>query len=85
MMGILATIDNRGRLLIPSEVRKATGLGEQDTVIVKPIGAGEFRVVGLKNVVDRGLGMFRHLRQDGKSMVDELLEERRREAKEESR
>ncbi len=84
-MGVRAVIDGKGRLLIPSELRRQAGLGEGDTVIVKPVGPGEFRVVGLRNVADTGLGMYRHLRKEGESIVDEFIAERKREAEEESK
>lgn len=84
-MGVRAVIDSRGRLLIPSEVRKKTGLREEDSVVVEPTGPGEFKVTRLQNLADRGLGMYAHLRREGESIVDELLKERKREVEAESK
>ncbi|MEX0974728.1 MAG: AbrB/MazE/SpoVT family DNA-binding domain-containing protein [Bacillota bacterium] len=78
-MGVRASIDDRGRLFIPSDVRKQTGLRESDSVVVEAMGPGEFRVVRLQNLVDRSKGMYRHLRREGESMVDGLIEDRKRE------
>jgi len=83
-MGIRVAVDARGRLLIPSEIRKQLGFKEGDCVIVEPIGPGEFKVTRLKDAVERARGMYRHLRHTGQSVSDELIAERRQESKEEA-
>jgi bifunctional DNA-binding transcriptional regulator/antitoxin component of YhaV-PrlF toxin-antitoxin module len=80
-MAVRASIDSKGRLFIPSEIRKETGLGERESVVVQAVGPGEFKVTGVKHLVARSVGMYRHLRRDDESVADELIEERRREAR----
>lgn len=81
-MGIRATVDSRGRVLIPVEVRKQLGFKEGDSVLVEPLGPGEFKVVLLKDAVDRARGMYRYLRDATENVSDELIAERRRESEE---
>lgn len=82
-MAVRASIDSKGRLFIPSEIRKQTGLGERESVMVQAIGPGELRVLGVKHAVARSMGMYRHLRGDDESVADELIADRRREARSE--
>ncbi len=62
-MGVRVTIDGRGRLLIPAEVRKQLGFKEGDSVLVEPVGPGEFKVFLVKDAVARatylGIGKTR--------------------------
>jgi AbrB family looped-hinge helix DNA binding protein len=81
-MGIRVLVDDRGRLSIPSEIRKQLGFQEGDSVIVEPVGPGEFRVIRVRDAVDRAKGMYRHLRTPGENVSDELVADRRRETKE---
>lgn len=79
-MGLRAAVDSRGRLLIPVEVRKQLGFKEGDSVLVEPVGPGEFKVVLLKDAVERARGVYRHLRDTTENVSDELIAERRRES-----
>ncbi|HHW17717.1 MAG TPA: AbrB/MazE/SpoVT family DNA-binding domain-containing protein [Firmicutes bacterium] len=81
-MGIRAAVDSRGRLLIPVEVRKQLGFKEGDSVLVEPVGPGEFKVVLLKDAVERVRGIYRHRRNATENVSDELIAERRRESEE---
>jgi hypothetical protein len=51
-------------------------------VIVEPVGPGEFRVIRVRDAVDRAKGMYRHLRAPGENVSEELVADRRRETKE---
>jgi len=82
-MGERATIDRRGRLCIPAQIRKQLNLHEGDTVIVEPVNAGEFRVIRLANAVQKGRGIYGNLRKVGESVVSELIRDRRHEAQRE--
>lgn len=83
-IGIRVAVDKRGRLLIPLEIRKQLGFKEGDSVIVEPIGPGEFKVIRLKDAAERARGMYRYLRDAAQSVSDELIAERRRESEEEA-
>jgi len=73
-MGIRAAVDSRGRLLIPVEVRKQ--LGFKEGVLVEPVGPGEFKVVLLKDAVERARSIYRYRRNATESVSDELIAER---------
>ncbi len=82
-MSVRISIDSRGRLLIPAEVRKRLGFNEGDSVLVEPVGPGEFKVLLVKDSVERARGMYSHLRDSAGNVSDELISDRRREAKKE--
>ncbi len=82
-MGVRAMLDERGRLCIPAEIRKELDFHEGDAVVVEPVRPGEFRVLRLANAIQQGRGIFRQLRKDGESLVDELIRDRKEEAKQE--
>jgi len=81
-MGIRVVLDDRGRLSIPSEIRKKLGFREGDSVVIEPSGPGEFRVIRLPEVASRTKGMYRHLLTPGRCISEELIADRRHEAKE---
>ena len=72
----------RGRLVLPSEVRKKLTLEEGDSVVLSLEADGSLRLRSLREQVKRGMGLFRDL-APGVSLADELLQERREEAKRE--
>jgi len=82
-MGMRVTVDERGRLCIPAEIRKELGFHEGDTVVIEPTKPGEFRVIRLANAVQKGRGMYRKFRESGESVAHELIQDRRRESKRE--
>lgn len=82
-MGVKATVDERGRLCIPAEIRKELDFREGDSVIVEPVRLGEFRVVRVANAVEKGRGLYKEFRKAEESVASELIEDRRRESKQE--
>lgn len=82
-MGVKATVDERGRLCIPAEIRKELDFHEGDSVIVEPVRTGEFRVVRIVNAVEQGRGIYKQYAKAQESVASELIEDRRREAKKE--
>ncbi len=81
-MGVRVSIDDRGRLPIPAETRRQLGFLEGDTVMIEPLGPGEFRAVKLADAVKKAKGMYRELRSADESVADQLIADRRREMKE---
>jgi AbrB family looped-hinge helix DNA binding protein len=69
---------SNGRVVIPAEVREALGLtaGEEFEVVVEK---GEIRLIPRSSIVEF---VMDHLQSTarGRSLVDELIDERRREA-----
>ena len=79
------TVDERGRLVLPAEVRDRLKIASGDPIalIVEKDGTISLKT---REVAIRNLrGMFKHLATPGKLASDELIAERRREAKIEAR
>ena len=71
-----------GRVVIPSSFRKALGINVGDDVILR-IDDGEIRITTLKRRLKRAQQSIRRYMKPGKSLVDELIAERREAAKRE--
>ena len=82
---VWAKIGPGGRIVIPAAMRRALGVGEGDHVQLS-LHDEELHVVpqavALRRVQDL---VAKYARDDGRSWVDELFEERRREVEEEER
>lgn len=72
---------DRGRLVIPAEVRRNLGLKAGDELRIEETD-GELRVLPLATRVRRLRGAYKHL-APGRSLADELIAERREEARRE--
>ncbi len=73
-------VGDRGRVVLPSEVRSALGLVPGSRMLLSTEKDGSLRLRPYRSVADQGRGMLAGLEPAGESMVDELLAERRREA-----
>jgi AbrB family looped-hinge helix DNA binding protein len=71
-------LGERGRLVLPAELRRAAGLSEGDELTLT-LEAGGLRLVGRRELARAGRGALAHLGRD-RDLVGELLEERRAEA-----
>ena len=71
-------VDQRGRVVIPAEYRRALGLGEGDAVVVQREGA-ELRLLKQEEAIRRVQELVRE-HAKGRSLVDELIAERHAEA-----
>ncbi len=79
-MGELKTrIREGGRLVIPAAYRKALGLKPGDEVVLV-LEEGEIRVVGTRQAVVRAQALVRRYVPEGRSLSQELIQERREEA-----
>ncbi|MBA2691773.1 MAG: AbrB/MazE/SpoVT family DNA-binding domain-containing protein [Rubrobacter sp.] len=76
------TVGDRGRLVLPASVRRELGLKKGDRVSLKVNADGEMRIISLREVARRFRGAYAHL-APGRSLVDELIAERREEARRE--
>ena len=79
MDGIKTTIGEGGRVVIPAEFRKSMGLKHGDEIIVS-MKDGDIRISTLAQAVRRAQDLVRRYVPDDVSLVDDLIEERRREA-----
>ena len=73
-----------GRVVIPAAFREALGLKEGDT-LMSSIDQGELRFLTVQAAVRRAQAMLRQFVPEGVSLVDELIEDRRREVEQEER
>ncbi len=71
-----------GRVVIPAAFREALGLSEGDT-LVATIDDGELNLLTRRAAVRRAQTIVRQFVPEGVSLVDELIEDRRREVERE--
>lgn len=79
MRNAVAKIMTGGRLVIPSEHRRALGLEVGDEVIVR-VENGEIRILTRSEAVKRAQAIVRRKVAKGRSLVEELSRERREES-----
>lgn len=73
------TIREGGRLVIPAAYRKALGLKPGDEVLLV-LEEGEIRVVSMRQAIARAQTLLRRYVPEGRSLSEELIQERREEA-----
>src|ERR1700734_2853137 len=71
-----------GRVVIPAAFREALGLSEGDTLIAS-IDDGELNLLTRRAAVRRAQAIVRQFVPEGVSLVDELIDDRRREVERE--
>jgi AbrB family looped-hinge helix DNA binding protein len=71
-----------GRVVIPATFREALGLSEGDTLIASLVD-GELHLLTIEAAVQKAQAIVRQFLPEGVSLVDELLEDRRREVERE--
>jgi AbrB family looped-hinge helix DNA binding protein len=77
-------LGDRGRLVLPSQVRQECDLKAGDKLILTVLKDGTLLLHSLRDQVKKVRGLYK--RASGKrSIVDELIQERRQEAKSEGR
>jgi AbrB family looped-hinge helix DNA binding protein len=75
-------INENGRVVIPAAFRKELGMKPGDEVILR-LDDGELRITTMKQRMERAQRRARQYVKPGVSLVDELIAERREEAKRE--
>lgn len=75
-------VNENGRVVIPASFRKALGIRAGDEVILR-MEDGELRITTMKRQIERAQRLVRKYVKPGVSLVDELIAERRREARNE--
>lgn len=75
-------IGMKGRLVLPSSVRKKLHLREGDRMLLKLEPDGTVRLINRKHQVAKTRGIYKHLSPEV-SLVDQLIQERRAEAQRE--
>lgn len=75
-------VNENGRVVIPASFRKALGIKNGDEVVLR-IEDDELRITTLKRRLERAQRHIRRYVKPGRSLVDELIAERREAAKHE--
>jgi AbrB family looped-hinge helix DNA binding protein len=77
-------VSGGGRVVVPAKIRKALGIKDGDTVLWELVD-GEARLTTRRRRLERARKLFQKYfpKLDGRSLVDELIEERRSEAADE--
>ena len=76
-------LGDRGRLVLPAEIRRRLKLRQGDELLVTVEGDGSLRLASASQVVRETRGLYRG-RTGKHSLVDELIAERREEARREN-
>lgn len=84
MAAIKTKLGMGGRVVIPAQYRKSLGIKPGDEIIVS-FKDGEIKITTVREAVRRAQEIVRRFVPEGVSLVDELIQERRREAALESR
>jgi AbrB family looped-hinge helix DNA binding protein len=69
-----------GKLVIPAAMRRAMGIARGDTVVVELLPDGELRVRPLASAVREAQAIVRKSVGPDRSLADELMRERKRDA-----
>jgi AbrB family looped-hinge helix DNA binding protein len=75
-------LGDRGRLVLPADVRRRLGLEEGERLILTVESDGDLRLVSLREQVRRLRGLLKDV-APGRDLAGELIEERREEARRE--
>lgn len=78
-----ARINENGRIVIPAEIRQKMGLKPGDTVVMKLDADGELRIESHRARIRQIQESLRHLIPADRLLSDELIAERREEARRE--
>jgi len=76
-------VGSKGRVVLPAEVRAALGLQEGDRLVARLREDGTLELLSFREVVRRVRGLYKDLVPPGVSLVEELIRERREEARRE--
>lgn len=76
----MARVEKNGRVVIPAPLRRALGLQPGDEVVVS-VAQGELRLATRDHAIAAAQDKVRHRVGAGTSLVDELIRERRAEAR----
>ena len=82
MNEVRASINQNGRIVIPRALREALGIAPGDELVLR-VENDELRVTTMRRQIERARQLVRKHVKPGRSLVDELIAERRRAAKHE--
>ena len=75
-----ARMDHQGRILIPAECRVAAGLKPGDELLIEAVGEGQLRLRTGERALKEAQAIVAQYLPKERDLVQELIDERRREA-----
>ena len=75
-------VNGNGRVVIPASLRRILGINAGDEVVLR-VEDDELRITTMKHRIERAKQLVRRHVKPGTSLVDELIAERRKAAKNE--
>jgi AbrB family looped-hinge helix DNA binding protein len=75
-------VNENGRVVIPASIRKSLGIHPGDEIVLR-VEDDELRITTLRNRIRQAQRLVQPYLKPGRSMADELIAERREEAKRE--
>ena len=81
MQEIHVTVNENGRVVIPSAVRKALGIEPGDELVLRVIEPGTMEMTTLQGRLQAARELVRRYVDPGVSLADELIAERREAAR----
>jgi AbrB family looped-hinge helix DNA binding protein len=82
MVDVSTKISAGGRIVIPADFRRELGVDVGDAVILRMVG-GEMHVLTQSEAIRKAQALVRKSVPKGRSLVKELVQDRRKEAKRE--
>ncbi len=79
MTEVRVKVSQGGRVVIPAEFRRALGLEIGDDVLLR-LEEGQLRLITRRQAIKEAQELVRHYIPEGRSLVDELIAERRNDA-----
>jgi AbrB family looped-hinge helix DNA binding protein len=76
-------VGNKGRVILPAEVRRHCGLAESDRLLLHVEKDGSIHLLSARGLAHNLKGMFKELHPE-QNWADEFIEQRRQEARRES-
>ena len=80
MTAVRIKMGTNGRLVVPAKLRKEIGLSDGRAILLETVG-GELRVRPMEDVLQHARDRLRTFLGDGKSLSEELIRDRRAEAR----
>lgn len=75
-------LNENGRIVIPAAIRERLGIGPGDELVLR-IEDNELRIISMRHRLQRAQQLVREHVKGGRSLVDELIAERRKAAERE--